>query len=127
MPKRKQSRRFEPRYGVGASVVAEEAKALGREVEDYEVQAANSIDEWLNERHALCRQRWDELQVLLGHVSERDIRIIRCLLFRDFHHILELYLCHVRAKYPEVSAPTSSLPTPAKRRDCEFHEWLFDL
>ncbi len=127
MPKRNLLRRFEPRYGVGAGVVAEEAKALGREVEDYEVQAANSVVEWLNERHALCRQRWDELQIILGHVSEQDTRIIHCLLFRDFHHILELYLCHVRDKHPEMSALASSQPIPPKRRGCEFNEWLFDL
>jgi hypothetical protein len=127
MPKRKLLRRFEPRYGVGASVVAEEANALGREVDDYEVQAANSIAEWLNERHTLCRQRWDELQVVLGHVTERDTRIIRCLLFRDFHHILELYLCHLRAKHPEVSAPTASVPITTESRDSKFNEWLFEL
>jgi len=126
MPKRKFLRRFEPRYGVGASLVAEEAKALGREVEDCELAAPAEVDAWLAERHALCRRCWDELQLLLGHLPERDRRIIHCLLFRDFYHILELYLCNVRTKHPELSTPSPPPKKPTKSADGEFSEWLFD-
>ena len=126
MPKRKFLRRFEPRYSVGASMVAEEAKALGREVEDYEVQSTAQLEKWLNERHALCRRCWEELQLLFGHLPERDRRIIHSLLFRDFYHILELYLCHVRTKHPELSVASPSPPIPEKGPDSEFNEWLFE-
>ncbi|MGA2440696.1 MAG: hypothetical protein ABSH08_07045 [Tepidisphaeraceae bacterium] len=126
MPKRKFLGRFEPRYGVGASLVAEEAKALGREVEDCECAAPGDVDARLAERHASCRRCWDELQLLLGHLPERDRRIVHGLLFRDFYHILELYLCHVRTKHPELSAPNPPLMKQKRQTDDEFSEWLFD-
>jgi hypothetical protein len=59
-------------------------------------------------------------------LPERDRQIIRCLLFMDFHHILELYHCHVRTKHPELSAPSPPPVKAKKPADSEFSEWLFD-
>jgi hypothetical protein len=126
MPRRKLLRRFEPRFGVGASLVAEEAKMLGREAEDCGACALGQVKDWLKERHAKCQRCWDELQLLLRHLPEPERQVIYSMLFRDFHHILELYLCHVRTKHPELSAPS---PPPVKAKkpgDNEFSEWLFD-
>jgi hypothetical protein len=47
-------------------------------------------------------------------------------MFRDFYHILELYLCHLRTKHPELSAPSPSPVKPKRQTDDEFSEWLFD-
>jgi hypothetical protein len=47
-------------------------------------------------------------------------------LFRDFYHILELYLCNVRTKHPELSTPSPPPKKPTKSADGEFSEWLFD-
>jgi hypothetical protein len=126
MPRRNLARRFEPRYGVSNSMVEEEAKWLGREAEDYETCSPAQVTDWLKERHASCRRRWKELQLLLGHLPERERRIIHCLLFRDFHLILELYLCHVRTKHPEFVASNPPPVTLTKVADDEFGEWLFD-
>ena len=65
------------------------------------------------------------LQLLLSQLSERDRQIIHGLLFRDFHHILELYLCQVRTKHPELSV-TPPLVKSKKPAPAEFSEWLFD-
>jgi hypothetical protein len=126
MPKRNWLRRFEPRYGFGASLVAEEAIALGREVEDCRACALGQVKDWLTERHEKCRRCWDELELLLASLPEPEQQIIHSLLFRDFYHILELYLCHIRTKHPELS---STSPTPVKPRKpalSELSEWLFD-
>jgi hypothetical protein len=54
------------------------------------------------------------------------LRIIHSLLFRDFYHILELYLCHVRTKHPELSAQSPPPAASKKPTASEFSEWLFD-
>jgi hypothetical protein len=126
MPRQKLARRFEPRYGVSIQMIEEEAKWLGREAEDYEAAAASEMDATLKDRHASCRKCWDEFQLLLGHLPEREGRINHCLLFRDFYHILELYLCHVRTKHPELSAPSLPPMKPKRQTDDEFSKWLFD-
>ena len=125
MPKKVLLRRFEPRYGVGESVVAEQAKMLGREAEDYEPLATSQVQEWLTERHTSCRRSWDEFQLVLSGLPEAEQRITRCLLFRDFYHILVLYLSHLRSKHPEFSAPASAPVPRVDKPPSEFSEWLF--
>jgi hypothetical protein len=126
MPRRKLLRRFEPRYGVGASVVAEEAIMLGREAEDCGACALGQVTDWLKERHDKCHRCWQELQLLLSSLPEPKRQVIHCLLFRDFYHILELYLCHVRTKHPEVAVASPWPSKPKIPRSDEFSEWLFD-
>ncbi len=125
MPKKNLLRRFEPRYGVGESVVIEQAKILGREAEDYEALATSQVDEWVNERHTSCRRSWDEFQLLLSGLPEAERQITLCLLFRDFYHILVLYLSHLRTKHPELSVSASAPAPRADKPPSEFSEWLF--
>jgi len=124
MPKRNLLRRFNPIHSISASVVAEEAKTLAWEVDNCEVFSAAEVNEWLNERHTRCRQSWDELQLVLGSLRENERRVIHNLLFRDFYHVLELYLCHIRTKHPEFSN-WSPAPQSAGRHSSKFSEWLF--
>ena len=126
MPKRTLVRRFEPQWGVGASLIGEEAKWLAREVEDCGACSLGQVKDWLKERYTKCRQCWDELEFLLSSLPEPERQIIHCLLFRDFHHILELYLCYVRTKHPELSAASAQPVKPKKQAPAEFGEWLFD-
>ena len=126
MPRRKLLRRFDPRYGVGASLVAEEAKMLGREAEDCGACSLGQVKDWLKERHQKCTRCWEELQLLLSSLPEPERQVIHCLLFRDFYHMLELYLCHVRTKHPELAMASSAPMKPKKPTSNEFSEWLFD-
>ena len=104
-----------------------EAGALGREVEDREVLAASEVEQKRSEVHAAAMHAWEHLVVLTQNIPERDRALIQSLLFRDFYHILEVYLAHVRAMGP----PSVSLPRPsAAPKDtppAEFTEWLFKL
>jgi hypothetical protein len=126
MPRRKLARRFDPIRGVSMIAVEEEAKHLCREVENREMLSASDVDIRLSEVRGKSKQTWDHLCLLLNHASEKERRIIHSLLFRDFHHILELYLCHIRTKHPELSAPSPPPVKPKKSADGEFSEWLFD-
>jgi len=125
MPRRNTMRRFEPRYGVSATMIEVEAKALGREVDDYEILAPSDVEQKLKERHEKCKHSWEHLGLLLAGLSEREQRVIYCLLYRDFYHILELYLCHVRARNPALvqQVPRATKPDALAG---EFREWLFD-
>jgi hypothetical protein len=124
MPKRNRIRRFNPQYGVSAAMVAEEARYLGLEIDGYSVFAAAEIAKKGTERQATCKRTWEHLQQLLNRFPEREGRIVRCLLFRDFYHILELYLCHLRVVHPELAESISSPSAPAAFTS-EFSEWLF--
>jgi hypothetical protein len=106
--------------------VEEEAKHLRREVENRQILSASDVDIRLSEVRGNSKQAWDHLCLLLDHVADKERRIVHSLLFRDFHHILELYLCHVRTKHPELSAPSPPPVKPKKSADGEFDEWLFD-
>lgn len=124
MPRLKRARRFEPRYGVSQAILDVEAGYVAREAEDYAVLAASDLDRHRIERHANSRHSWEQFQNLLEHLDEREQRVIECLLFRDIHQLLELYLTFVRPKVP-VSSTTSS-PLVRKPERLEFTEWLFD-
>ncbi len=128
MPRRRIARRFEPRYGVSASMVAEEAKWLGREVEDHEHLAIGEAKQKVQERRGLCERSWNHLKLLLKSVSERERTILHALFYRDSFHILELYLEFVRRKHPEqpkaAVAPSSKTQTDPSK---SFPESLFDL
>jgi hypothetical protein len=125
MSRRKSARRFrEPRLGVNALMVEEEAKTLSREADDYSLLAPARVQEKLAERNERCRHSWQHLQRLLVSVPEHQRQIMQCLLLRDFYHILELYLWHVRGTHPESPSP---IPPAVSPKPCsEFSEWLFE-
>jgi len=104
-----------------------EAGYLAHEAEDYSVLSASDLDAKRIERHANSKHCWDHLQKLLANLGEQDQRTIHCLLFRDIHQLLELYLTYIRPKVS--SAPTVSLPLPKRNKpeSASFNEWLFDL
>ena len=126
MPRRKLLRRFDPSYGVSMVAVEIEAKILQREVENMDVQSNSDVETRGNTAREKSKRCWDHLCLLTAGLSDRDRRIIHALLFRDFYHILELYLCHIRTKHPEGSAPSPLPQKPKKAADSEFSEWLFE-
>jgi len=125
MPRQKPLRRFEPRYGVSASMIEAESKWLAREVDDHDLLSATDIETKCVERHVACERSWQHLCMILGDLSERERRTIQCLLFRDFHHILELYHCHVRSIH-QAPAPSAQPVTPQMHSPGPFSEWLFN-
>ena len=127
MPRKKLLRRFDPRGVVSQIVVDEEAKHVAREAENYAVLARSDVETKLVERHANAEHCWRHLQELLSRTAEHERVIIRCLLFRDLYHILELYLAYVRTVQPErAAAPVTpgAVPTEAEEK---FAEWLFEM
>lgn len=124
MPRKTKARRFEPRYGVSEVTLQVEANHVAREVEDYEVLAVSDLDAKRTERHVNCEHSWKHLNMLLEGLADQKQRIIHCLLFRDFHQLLELYLTYVRATEPQstvIGPPQHREPKPS-----QFSEWLFD-
>ena len=128
MPRPKLARRFQPRHGVSQAALDVEANYVAREFEDYQVLAASDVEAKRVERHANCEHSWKHLNLLLDGLSEGERRIIQCLIFRDFYHILELYLTYVRSGHSTRSSGSPSPPPTARKRsetDDKFSEWLF--
>jgi hypothetical protein len=100
-----------------------EAKALAREVDNYLVLSTTDLREKLSKRGAAWNQADEALHTIVAALPERNRLALQCLLIRDLHHILELYLEHARSTQPEAislpAAPQDILRTP-------FSEWLFE-
>ena len=126
MPRKKSLRRFDPRGVVSQIVVDEEAKHVAREAENYALLARSDIETKLAERHANAGHSWRRLQELLSRTAEHERVIIRCLLFRDLNHILELYLAYVRSVQPERAAAPVTPGTVTAEAEEKFAKWLFD-
>jgi hypothetical protein len=126
MPRPKLARRFEPRYGVSQAALDVEATYVIREIEDYQSLAAADVDAKCTAAHANCRHSWEHLQLRLESTTDHDLRIIRTLLFRDFYHILELYLASISKRQPVVAAPVASSSRSKSTDQSPFSEWLFE-
>jgi len=120
MPRRKLLRRFDPQYGVNEGMVAVEAKYLAREIENRETVAPSRIEAWLKTSHNSSHHAWDELQSLVNQLTEQERWIIHSLLFRDFFHILALYLHHLRVKYPIFSTLSPPMPIRGTKPQSAF-------
>jgi hypothetical protein len=116
MGRYKKVRRFDPRFGVSMAAVEVEAKALAREIEVYAVLAPSDLEAKRVELHANCQHCWEHLQLLIAGLPEREKRTLHVVLFRDFYHILELYLAHVRTAHPQSVTPSkaSGLASPPR-------------
>jgi hypothetical protein len=125
MPRRKLGRRVEPRHVVSAAAIEEEARWLGREVEDCQLLSATEVTKTIGEQHAKCVQSWEHVRLLLDGLPKRERHAIQLLLFRDFCHILELYVHHIRSMHPP-SAVRASHVVHSPKVDSPFNEWLFD-
>jgi hypothetical protein len=115
-------RRFEPRYGVSRPMIEDEAKHLAREAESYLRLSLDDLRQKLSERGAAWNQADEALHALMTDLPEREQLGIKCLLVRDLHHILELYIEHVRSTRGEVPIP---IRPPADLPRQPFSEWLF--
>lgn len=132
MPKRSPgTRRFQPRdYCVSQAVVDEEARRIGREVEDAELFAHTDLLAQATTCHANARHDWQHLQKLLEDVpSIRSAAIRRCL-FRDLWFVVMAYRQSMQVTGGDsiIAAPTPTLEisvaatvTPTEK----FAEWLF--
>jgi hypothetical protein len=98
VPKKKSIRRFEPRFGVTRLMIETEAKALAREAEEYHLRSITELNDVLRERRKAWKQADDTLRQILDGIADREHLALQCLLFRDFYHMLELYLEHARAQ-----------------------------
>lgn len=126
MPRPKLARRFEPRYGVNQAAIEVEAKYVLRELEDHRMLALSAIDSKRIEMLAHCKQSWEHVQLLVEGLAEQDQKILDALLFRDFYHILELYLTSIRIAFPQALAPAKPTRKPPPPDRSPFNEWLFD-
>jgi hypothetical protein len=118
----KRIRRFEPRYGVSRPMIEAEAQHLGREVESYLRLSLDDLRQKLGERGPLWHHADEALHAVVSALAEREQLAVKCLLVRDLHHILELYLEYARGTQPE--APVPIRPAPELPRQ-PFSEWLF--
>ena len=126
MTRRIKVRRFEPRYGVSQAAVEAEAIAIGREVDDYKLLALSDLESKRSDRHAACTRAWQHLQLVLGGMCERERMVIHAVLFRDFYHILEAYIAHLRGTHSDVPTPAPDRMKTAGAAPDRFSEWLFD-
>jgi hypothetical protein len=125
MPRKKLIRRFDPRFGVSIVAVEVEAKALAREIEGYALLALSDLEAKRVELHAKCKHCWEHLQLLVEGLPERDQCTLHAVLFRDFYHILELYLAHVREIHPQAATTTTGTKKQVAAPAAPFSEWLF--
>jgi len=116
-------RRFEPLYGVSRPMIEAEAKHLAREVESYLRLSLTDLRQKLTERGEKWNHADEALHAVVLTLPERDRLAVQCLLVRDLHHILELYLEYARRCQPEAPAPLKPAEVDVPRQP--FGEWLF--
>lgn len=123
MPKPSRSRRFaEPRCGVSQAMIDAEAKELGREMDSYLRQSLAENREWMRERLKAYEQADASLHAIVERLPEREQVAIKCMIGRDLHFVVELYLAYLRTVQPESPVPVvPTVVTPAS----PFSEWLF--
>jgi hypothetical protein len=110
-------------------MVDREAQYVAREHEDY---LLGSIDD-LRKRLERLRTYWRRADEAAGSLirlhGEREALAYRCLIARDWYHILELYCTCMRANLPhDVPKRPSPRPTEptATEKMLPFNEWLFE-
>ena len=121
-------RRFEPRFGVSQSMLEHEARYVGREVEDYCLLSLNDLRKKLVDRRSAWKRANDELEEKLHHFNERELAAVQCLIVRDCHHLLELYLAYLKSRLSSGAVPDRIAPMLTREEDAPqlpFSEWLF--
>ena len=122
MGKRNARRRFdEPRYGVSQIMVEAEARELKPELDSYVVQSLTDLKERSAERLRLYREADATLRGAVGRLPERERLAVTCMLGRDLHLVLAVYLRYLTSEeslIPAQLAPAEPVPLP-------FSEWLF--
>ena len=108
MPRRNLARRFEPRYGVGQSMVDAEAKWVERELEDQLINSTNELRERLSELHAKVGSAEEGLKTTLSRLPDRERLALKCMLARDVFHIAALYETFLRSS-PLVQGATGAI------------------
>lgn len=126
MPRPKLARRFEPRYGVSQAALDVESTYVIREMEDHRSLSPTDIDTKRITVHSNCKHSWEHLQLRLNAIPDQERRIIQSLLFRDFYHLLELYLTSIAKLHPATAKPFVSSPRSKPVDPSSFSEWLFD-
>ena len=135
MPRPKLARRCEPRYGVSQTAIDLEAQYVRCEHQDYLLSSQADLSKCLTERQRLCEITEEQLRLCFEDLHERERLAMRCLIVRDFWHLLLMYVTALGGKANESpvvppqrkpSAPTSN-PTPAVEPfTMPFRQSLFD-
>jgi hypothetical protein len=118
MPRRKLSRRFEPRFGVSQSMVDVEAKWVERELEDHLLASTNDLRKRLSEIHAKVATAEEGLNTTIGRLPDRERLALKCMLARDVYHIAALYETFLRSSQHVQSATGAirEMPEEVDRR-----------
>ena len=131
MTRKKLIRRFEPRYGVSAEILAFEARYVAQEVDDYRTYSITDLKGMLAERQRQWLRADGTLQVQFEVVPERERLIVQCLHVRDVFHLLELYRTYLGGAFPGASGIVPAEPEQrvkeerVEERVVPFSEWLF--
>jgi hypothetical protein len=133
MPRRNLARRFLPRYGVSQSMLEHEATYVAREAEDCSVRSTNELRERLEGFRRSIRQDEADVVARIGGLPEHQQLILRCMLARDFWHIVKLYQCYLCCRTLAPPVPNVVVTDPPESPETEraegltpFSEWLFD-
>jgi hypothetical protein len=112
MPRRKLSRRFEPRFGVSQSMVDIEVKWVERELEDQLLASTNDLRKRLSEIHAKVATAEEVLKTTIGRLPDRERLALKCMLTRDMFHIAALYETFLRSSQHVKDATGAVHETP---------------
>ena len=112
MPRRKLSRRFEPRFGVSQSMVDVEVKWVERELEDHLLLSTNESRERLAEIQTKVATTEEELKKTLSRLPDRERLALKCMLARDVFHIAALYETFLRSSQHVQGASGAVHETP---------------
>ena len=123
--KKAEVRRLDPFFGISQGMVEQEAKYVGREVEDYCIQSFNELKRLLAERRITCMQVHGSLAESAALLKERERLALQCLLVRDIHHLYALYLSYVQAQIANGDISSAISANIENRVELPFSEWLF--
>lgn len=109
MPRRKLARRFEPRFGVGQSMLDAECRYIAKELEDYLLQSTNELRERLPKLKILIDTAETELQAALAPLPDRERLALRCMFARDCWHMAMLYKQYLHLHSTQASVGTGPI------------------
>jgi hypothetical protein len=114
-------------------MVDREAQYVAREHEDYLLGSIDDLRKRLEKLRIAWRQTDEAAESLICLHGEREGLAYRCLIARDWYHILELYCTCMRAALPKAPADLPKSPAACPRQEISegkrmlpFSEWLFE-
>jgi len=101
-----------------------EAGYVQKEMEDYLLLSTNDLKAKVEERKNAWRQANASVEGALAQLPECDALALRCIIVRDFYHLLELYFTYLGSRGQEAG-PSAPARAKGKPEPLPYSDSLF--